>query len=118
MPSRSSSSRKRKPSPWLAGLRWTAGAIAMLATWYYAVWKGGYVMWIGLPAGVVVMVCTAAALTVPVVTTALVAVAFIAGIDSSLANGLRNAALAVVAVGMAMGTWRFVTSLRDRDRRR
>ncbi len=118
MSGRASSSRKRHASPWLAGLRWAIGAAAMLATWYYAVWKGGYVMWVGFPAGVVVMVCTAKALTVPIVTAALAAVAFIAGVDTSIANGLRNVVVAVVGVGVALGTWTFLTRLRDRDRRR
>ncbi len=109
---------KRRRPAWQNVLRWTVGAAAMAATWGYGAWKGGSVMWIGIPVGVIVMVCTAAALTIPLVTAALVTVAFIYGIDAGIVPATRNVAAAVVIIGLAVSGWQFVTRLRDRDRRR
>ena len=102
---------------WLDVLRWTIAVAALFATWGYGLWKGGSVMWLCLPIGVIVMVCTAAALTIPVVTSALVAVAFIYGIDSSLVTSIRNVAATIVLVGLAVAGWRYVAGLVGRERR-
>ena len=49
----SSRGKRRRPA-WLNVLRWTVGAAAMAATWGYGAWKGGSVMWIGIPVGVII----------------------------------------------------------------
>lgn len=109
---------KRKQRTWVRVLRWTIAVAALAATLSYGVWKGGNVLWIAIPGGVLVMFCTAAALTVPVVTATLVAVAFIHAIDSGIVQALRDSAAATVAVGMAISAWQIVKNLRERDRRR
>ena len=116
MPPSSRSRRKRRP--WLDVLRWTIAVAAMAATWGYGAWKGGNALWISIPGGVVVMFCMAAALTIPVITTALVAVAFIYTIDSGIVQALRNSAATIIAIGMAIAAWQLVVRIRERDRRR
>jgi hypothetical protein len=119
MPPENRERRRRKAGrPWLATLRWTVGALAMIATWGYGAFKGGNALWISIPGGAVMMACTANALTIPVVTAALVSVAFIYGIDSGVVTAIRNAAAALILIGLAMTGWRVVTGLRERDRRR
>ena len=90
----------------------------MAATWFYGAWKGGNALWISLPGGAFVMVCMASALTIPVVTAALVAVAFVYDIDSGLVPAIRNAAAAVIAIGLAMAGWNVAMRVKARDPRR
>ena len=109
---------RKKSRPWLDVLRWIIAVAAMAATWGYGAWKGGNALWISIPGGVVMMFCMAAALSIPVITTALVAVAFIYTIDSGLVPALRNAALMITAIGLAISAWQLVVKIRERDRRR
>ncbi|HZQ00300.1 MAG TPA: hypothetical protein VFB13_12220 [Reyranella sp.] len=108
----------RRKRPWLTVLRWTIGAAAMAATWGYGAWKGGSVMWISIPVGAIVGVSVASALSVPLVTAALVTVAFIYGIDSGMVPALRDVAVAVIAIGLPMAGWRIAVGLRERNRRK
>ena len=48
--------RSRKQRPLLSALRWAIGGAVMAATWYYGAWKGGTMLWIALPGGIVMMV--------------------------------------------------------------
>ena len=111
-------SRSKRRRPWLHVLRWTLAVAALAATWGYGAWKGGEVMWISIPVGAIVMICMAAALTMPLVTAALVTVAFIYGIDAGMVTAIRNVAAAIVVIGLAVSGWQFATRLRERDRRR
>ena len=112
-----SSRGKRRRPVWFNVLRWTVAVAAMAATWGYGAWKGGSVMWISIPVGAIVMICMAAALTIPLVTAALLTVAFIYGIDAGVVPAIRNVAAAVVIIGLAVSGWQFATRLRERDRR-
>jgi len=113
-----SSRRKRSQRPWLAILRWSLGALAMVATWGYGAWKGGDMSWLALPGGVMVMFCTANALIVPLVAVVAVAVAFIAAIDSGLVQAIRNSAAIFLAIGLVMTGWQILQRLRRRERPR
>ena len=89
----------------------------MAATWAYGVWKGGTVLWLTLAIGPLVMVCLAAALTIPLITIALATAAFLYGLEAGLVPALRNLAASIVMIGLALTGWRVATSLRERDRR-
>ena len=86
----------------------------MAAVWFYGYWKGGDAFLIALPGGVFMAIFTAQALTLPVITMALVAVAFIYGIDAGWGNALRNAGAAVIVIGLALSGWNILVSLRGR----
>ena len=110
--------RRRGPGPWLNIARWSLGGAALAATVAYGWYKGGYMAWVGLPLGLFMMVCVAEAFVVPTATLALVAVAFIYGMGNGLADGIRNACVVLVAVGLFMAAWRAAARLRRRSRRR
>ena len=97
-------------------VRWTIGAAVMAAVWFYGHFKGGTLFLISIPAGALMAVFTASALRVPVVTAALVAVAFIYGIDSGAVPALRNAATVLVAIGLVMATWNGIAWLHRREK--
>ena len=108
--------RKRGPGPVMNVIRWSLGTAAMVATWTYGVWKGGYAPWLGLPVGVAMLFVVAAAFSIPEITLALMAVAFIAGIDSGLVTALRNTAVILVVVGLGMAAWNAVRWLMRGER--
>ena len=88
----------------------------MATTWVYGVWKGGYATWLGFPVGVAMLFVVAGAFSIPSITAALVAVAFIYGIDSGAVPALRNAATVLVAIGLVMATWNGIAWLRRREK--
>ena len=108
--------RRPRPGPILNTLRWSLGAAAMAATWVYGVWKGGYATWLGFPVGVAMLFVVAGAFSIPSITAALVAVAFIYGIDSGAVPALRNAATVLVAIGLVMATWNGIAWLHRREK--
>lgn len=116
MPSRERRSGRRAA---LNVVRWTLGGAAMVATIGYGFFKGGvYAPLLGFPVGVAMLFIVAGAFSIPAITSALMAVAFIYGIDSGIHTAIRNSAVVLVSIGLVMAAWNAVRWLKSRDRAR
>jgi hypothetical protein len=95
-------------------VRWGVGGLVMVATWAYGLYvidKLGWGAAIFFPAGIVGLVCIAAALSIPFVTFVAVVVAFLFRIDSGPLGALRYAGMAFAAVGAFYTVWRLFVFL-------
>ena len=104
---------------WRRGPAYLAIGLVLCAAWQ--VWVTGMTLgwtatWLGFPVGVAMLFVVAGAFSIPSITAALVAVAFIYGIDSGAVPALRNAATVLVAIGLVMATWNGIAWLRRREK--
>lgn len=111
------SRRARKTLFWA---RWSAGAVAMLAIWGYAIWIGlDLNTAIFLPAGVLAGICIACALSMPILTSVVTIIAGVSMADAGVFAILHRCGEAFLAVGALAGIWQgFVYALSKRKIRR